>query len=410
MPIDSDITAKAVRRIQKARTQMLTTQVNGRYPLIFWATAALQLQLRPMPDMMARGGAMGFIGTDGTYIIFDPARIADESAISERQMISIIAHEVSHCVKGDLWRRGDRLPDVWNIAADMRIDPELIASGLEPPDHGSPEANLRFHDMKNNGRSAEEIYKELMQDPPQGGGGSMGGDIRDPCDPTSGAVADPIEKRHILEDLERRWNIIARQAAEHAKAQGHLPNGYEHLVEPVKPRLNPWDLIRHYVSMCRRDDYSWARPNRRSAWRGLTLPSLYSQGIGEILIGIDTSGSCTAQAPIFLGFLGSVLSEVKPERTVLMECDAYVHQVTEFAAGDELPPTVPVHGYGGTSMAPIWEKAHELNLDPVCAIVLTDLGMTEADFGPPQPFPVLWLSSEEGSAPWGQMAYLPAAS
>lgn len=423
MPMTLDEAIKiSTRRLQKARVRMLiqTDPATQKYPLIFWATAALHLNMRPVQALRMMCG--GNIATNGNDLLFDPFVYASPER-TDAQLMSDVAHEASHCVKGDIWRIGNRKKVPWNIACDMRIDPELIKYGFEGPDHGSPKANAMFHNMANYGRSAEEIYKE-REDAEEGEGGDQGngdgsgggdpmqGDILDPVfgdptDPTSG-TKDPAEAQRILEEMGRKWEIIGRQAAEIAKSHGTLPNGYEHLIKPVKPALNPWDLIRQYVSMCRKDDWSWAKPNRRTAFRGVATPSLYSEGIGTLLIGMDTSGSCAADIPTFLGFLALVLSEVKPERTVFMDCDCTIHKVREFTAYDELPGAVPASGYGGTSMAPLWDKCAEMNLDPVCAIVLTDCCMGVADFGEPQPFPVLWLSSDQGmSAPWGDYAELP---
>jgi predicted metal-dependent peptidase len=406
----------STRRLQRARSQMLvSTGTGGGCPFIFWATAALHLRLHPVPGLRVMAG--GNIATDGHSIIFDPFVYASDDR-TEAMLMADVAHEVSHCVKGDIWRVGSRDKKIWNIAADCRIDPELIANGFEGPDHGSAAANAYFHNPRNKGRSAEEIYEEIKNSLPDGGegggfaGDGMQGDVQEPTDdPTQpkdgqGKPLEGAARQEALEQLEQQWQIIARQAAETAKAQGKLPSGYEHLVAPVRPKTNPWDLIRYYVNMCRHDDYSFARQNRRSAWRGLALPSLHSEGVGELLVGIDTSGSCSSYIPSFLGFLGAVLDTVKPEKVTFMECDAGVHNVTDYTAYDELPQSMPIHGYGGTSMAPIWEKAEQLELAPVCAIVLTDLAMSTSDFGEPQPYPVLWLTPCSGQAPWGETCAL----
>jgi predicted metal-dependent peptidase len=394
----------ALRRLQRARSQMLIQRnENGKYPFVFWATAALHLKFRPIPGLKQMGGCE--IATNAREIIFDPFVYAGDK-FTEQQVMADVAHEVSHCVKGDLWRVGARDQRLFNVAGDMRIDPELIANGFVGPDHGSPAANAYFWNPRNKGRSAEELYEEVKADPPVFEPDGKEGDLRepggpDPTDPTGGART-PQEAKEIIDTLKRDWEIISRQAAEIAHAQGTLPKGYEHLIAPVRPRTNPWDLIKYFVSMCRRDDYSFARPSRRSVWRDLYLPSLLSEGIGEVLVGIDTSGSCAIYIPSFLGFLACVLDEVKPDKTWLIECDAEVHKVTEFTAYDELPANVPVHGYGGTSMRPIWREAEKRSIEPTCAIILTDLEMTKQGFGPEQPFPVLWLTPCGGTAPWGE--------
>jgi predicted metal-dependent peptidase len=425
---DQLILKAAARRIAKARTQLLLSP-----KFVFWATCALHLKPIPYEGMMVC--ERGPIGTDGTRLYYDPDFIVGglDSAYEQKfgvkaskpippwtdaELLGVIAHEVSHCTKGDVWRRGSREPGKWNIAADRRINQELLKNNLELPKDGQLGTLADF------GRSAEEIYRELPDDPNDGGkgqgpgspgaGGSMGGDIREPGqpepgqDPSQGNSMSAAERQAAAQDLQRKWDLVARQAAQIAKAQGHLPAGAEHLIEPIRPQLDPYAMLRHFVSMCRRDDYSWSRGSRRAAYRGLYLPSLYSEGIGELLIGMDTSGSCSSVAPLFLGFLNSVLTEVKPERVWFVECDAAVHNVTEFGEGEALPEQVPVHGFGGTSMRPIWEWADEHNINPVCAIVLTDLEMTDHDLGDARPHPTLWVSSTDRIAPWGETVRMEA--
>lgn len=399
----ADINRAAARRIARARTQLL---LNPRF--VFWATCALHLKLVPVPDMGAI--ARGSIGTDGTNLYYDPAFIAS-SAWTDDELLGVIAHEVSHVVKGHCWRRGNRDPENWNIAADHSLNPELTKNGLSLP-------KGCLNNPSNFGRSAEEIYNELPPPSPDGSGQGqaqspgMAGDVRDPSqgqpgqDPSASPPQTPQQRQEQIEALSRKWDLIARQAASIAKAQGHLPLGSEHLIEPIRPHLDPYAMLRHFVSMCRRDDYSWSRGSRRAAWRGLYLPSLNSEGIGEIVIAADTSGSTMSVLPLFLGFLNSVLVEVKPERVWFLECDAAIQAVTEFQAGEELEPAgVQAHGFGGTCMTPIWEWIEEHDVRPVCAIVLSDMCMREQDFGPAggPPMPVLWVSSTPGAvAPFGE--------
>jgi len=415
----AEINRLAARRIAKARTQLL---LNPRF--VFWATCALHLKLVPYPgmSMMERGS----IGTDGSNLYYDPDFIVNGGVgvkpdgsmtkiepWTDDELMGVIAHEVSHAVKGHCWRRGSREPGNWNIAADRALNPELTKNGLTLPAGA-------LNDPADFGRAVEEIYNTLP--PPQPGSGNqvqgqpaagagMSGDVRDPSspqpgqDPTASPSQSPQQRQDQLEALARKWELIARQAAQIAKAQGHLPLGSEHLIEPIRPHLDPYAMLRHFVSMCRRDDYSWARGSRRSLWRGLYLPSLNSEGVGELVVAIDTSGSTAAVVPLFLGFLNSILVEVKPEKVHFVECDAAIHHVTEFQAGEELPSAVAVHGFGGTSMCPIWEWAEENDIRPVCAVVLTDGQMSARDFGPDggPGFPVLWVISDQGRvAPFGE--------
>jgi hypothetical protein len=48
-------------------------------------------------------------------------------------------------------------------------------------------------------------------------------------------------------------------------------------------------------SAIRPADYSWTRPNRRHVWTGLYLPGIVCEGVGEICIAVDCSGSINAR-------------------------------------------------------------------------------------------------------------------
>ncbi len=411
MTVDNKTAQLAARRIAKARTRLL---LDKRF--VFWATCALHLRPVAMEGMLAQAG--GYIGTDGKYLFYDPAFIAGDKW-SDDELMGVIAHEVSHATKGDPWRGGKRDRKLWNVACDARIDPELIRHGLTLPPHGDDVAASAaiFQNPANFGRAAEDIYNSF---PPGGAasqslpGDGMAGDIREPGSGDPGdSNADgngqqqsltPQQRQQLVEELSKKWEIVTRQAAQIAKAQGHLPAGMEHLIEPVRPNLDPYAMLRHFVSMCRKDDYSWARGNRRHAWCGLYLPSLYSEGIGEIIISVDMSGSTSHVWPKFVGFLNSVLNEVKPEKTWFIEWDAAVQRVSEFSNGEQLPTEgVTIKGGGGTSCRPSWEWIAEHNIQPVCCIVLTDLDMSVYDMGDDPGFPCLWVSTTAGAVgPFGE--------
>jgi len=61
----------------------------------------------------------------------------------------------------------------------------------------------------------------------------------------------------------------------------------------MEPRRQRWtganccaDSVRHHPA-----DSSWMRPNRRHIWNGLYLPGVVREGVGEIAIAVDCSGS-----------------------------------------------------------------------------------------------------------------------
>ena len=235
-----EIDRLAARRIARARTQLL---LDPRF--VFWATCALHLKPVADRDIIASGG---FIGTDGEHLVYDPdfivnGHLPDHPPWTDDELVAVIAHETSHAVKGDCWRRGQRDPRNWNLSCDARINPELERAELNMAgikQSAGPMAGFLCNPA-NYGRSAEEIYAELPP-PDQSGPGAMGGDVRDPTIDPNGPQDGPAgaaARQAAADHLQQKWDLIARQAAQIAKAQGHLPAGMEHLVAPVRPRLDP---------------------------------------------------------------------------------------------------------------------------------------------------------------------------
>lgn len=406
------IRAVAERRLIRARTQLL---LDRQQRFVFFATLALHLQ-------PTEAVGLGTLAVDGVHLFYDPLIVASDHW-SDEDLLFVVAHEATHCALGHPWRIA-KLPQPVNMraaqyAADYVVNGNLVAAGLTAPKEAllKPGAEDQFF---------EQVYFELLKNPPpEPQGGSQGdggpgqphenygncGAVWDAASPKPGQSA--VEVAAKAAEAQRQWEIIARQAAQIAKAQGHLPGGFSHLVEPIKPRLDPYTILRQYLDATRHDDFSWRRPNRHFIYDGLYIPSLWSEGIGEVLLAIDTSGSVDdATVAEFLGFVGSVLSDVRPERTHLLLCDAQVHSHTIFEAGEELPRKVKITGRGGTDMRPIWAYAQKHGIThPVCAVVLSDMEMDDASFGPRGglPHPVVWVSStrDGNKAPFGETVELP---
>ena len=386
----ADVLKRADLRIRRARTQMILKR-----ELVFWSTGALHLQ--PVPVF-----GLGTMGVDGKHLYYDPLVVASNQW-NDEEMIFVIAHEAGHCMSLDHARREEREPRKWNVACDMRLNPALVAAGLKQPAGalGKPE---------HLGISAERLYLTLTDDDvAKAFGGGMGG-AGLVYDAEGDGEANGEAAKRAAEASAAEWDLIARQAAYLAKQQGKLPAGFEHLLEPKRPALDPRSVLRQFMSMSSANDYSWSRPNRRFIYRDLFLPSLRSESMGPVVIFIDTSGSISdGEASRFLGFVNAVLVDVKPETTWLVQCDAWVQSATAYPAGAQLPATVTIKGRGGTDMRPVWEWERREGVRPVCTIGLSDMCMSEEDFGPEggPGHPVLWISSTpDGRAPWGTVVYL----
>jgi len=62
------------------------------------------------------------------------------------------------------------------------------------------------------------------------------------------------------------------------------------------------------------------------------------------------------------------------------------------------------HGGGGTAFSPVFEYIEEHGIEPIAIVFLTDLCCD--DFGNEPNCPVLWVSTDEGTAPFGEVVLM----
>jgi predicted metal-dependent peptidase len=369
------------QKIQRARTALVLDQP-------FFGVLALRLAIIEDP-------ACGTAATDGKSMLYDPAFI---DALSHEEILAVVAHEVMHCAGGHPWRRDARDPFRWNVAADYAINCVLEEAGFKLP-------SFRLRDAKFDGQSAEWIYNRLPpQKQPKGGksgkGGSgndrpMGGgqDVRDAPSSKGQAAADAA--------TESDWQQATQQAAAAAKARGHLPACLDRFAKAAaQPRVDWRSVLRRFVQQAAKADYSWTRPNARFLASGLYLPALRSEALGPIAVAVDTSGSIdNVTLGEFFAEINAIAGEMRPERVVVMYCDAKVGRTDTFERDDVIVPH-PVGG-GGTSHVPVMNAVDAMEETPVCLICLTDL-YTEHRPEPPA-VPVLWAATHPQEVPYGEV-------
>lgn len=141
-------TKKAVlRKMIRCRSRIL-----GQYPFYGYLVMHLQLGVTDC----------GTACTDMTHLLFDPD-FAEQ--LSEEEMIFVMLHEVLHCSLAHCTRGRDYQPELFNIAADIVVNsnilysmgiPEFEVAGI-PAMHMTPDGREGYH------FSAEEVYKMLLQ-------------------------------------------------------------------------------------------------------------------------------------------------------------------------------------------------------------------------------------------------------
>ena len=144
------------------------------------------------------------------------------------------------------------------------------------------------------------------------------------------------------------------QAQLTALAAGKSPAGMKRMVEQARHAPVDWrEALRRFFSQTVPQDYRWTPPNRRFVWAGLYLPGLHREGIGEIAIGVDCSGSISDKLlSKFSAGVNAIAAESRPELVRVLYCDAVIQRVDEFADGEKIERN-PVGG-GGTDCRPVF--------------------------------------------------------
>jgi predicted metal-dependent peptidase len=409
---------QAHEKLVKARTVLLVTQP-------FWGCLALHLELVELPE----DAPMQFktMAVDGVHLYYFPCFV---KKITDQELVAVVAHEVSHCCFKHMTRRGHRNPVIWNMAGDFLINSMLHKATFVLP-------NPHLYDAKYDALSTEEIYERIkdevqkqLKQKQQGKGkgqGSKGqkkgqrqgneqgdgdedgegGGISIPdtdldIDPgMCGGVMDaagPAEK-HKSDGVEREWDANVRMAVNVAKRAnaGTVPGYLERLISQLKEARVSWrELTRQFIDTSMTKDYSWSRPNRRSASTGNITPGFIADALHHMVFAVDTSGSIDmAMLTAFLSEISGALNDGTADKLTVVYADTRVAHVDEYMTGDVVK-CEKIHGGGGTCFNNTMEWIKTNAPDAQCVVYLTD--MLTSSFGEDPGMPVLWA------------CYLPKAS
>jgi predicted metal-dependent peptidase len=404
-------TLAGVVRIQKARTALLLD-----HP--FFGTLLFRLGARALSSIAT-------MATDGVSLYFNPEFV---EGLSSAELIGTLAHETMHPALQHHTRRGGRNPRRWNMACDYAINPMLVDAGLT-----LPKDVLMDHRFR--GMSAEEIYNRLEAGEDrssrdqdgyrnQQSGSGEGGEEQATGDPdadtpwvpeTVGGIGQVLDaatdaegSSSSVEEQAREWQMAVQQAENVARLAGKMPAGAVRSLEAAKTASIDWrELSRRAWSETIPADYSWTRPNRRHIWNGLYLPGVTSEGVGEVVIAVDCSGSIQArQLGLFEAEIRSILDGQQPRLVHVLYFDTQVHRHDTYLAGQSISLT-PVGG-GGTDFRPCFRWLEDKGIYPQTMVFLTDLWGEFPNIAPE--YPVIWAATGSNRpAPFGQVVPMAVA-
>lgn len=348
------------KSLTKARATMLNENP-------FFGVLALRLK-------MVENNTIPTLATDGASIYYNAEFCASMTVPLLR---SAVAHEVGHCIFQHVGRLNGRDKKRWNHAGDYVINLMLKEAGFE-----IGRGWLFNTDFK--GLTADEVYSRLPEDPP---GEAL-------CDIMAGP---PDESDKTV--LDNEWRVATMQSANLAKQAGKLPGCLQRFINDVSDYKVDWRTqLRDLFSGKAKNDFSWARPNRRMLSMGHYLPSLHSDSFGTVVVVTDDSGSISdAILSVFSAEIKAIRAAVVPELTIHMSCDSAINHHAEFSPGDEF--VIDSKGGGGTDFRPPFARLSEDQVTPAVFVYLTD------GYGPfPQEapdYPVIWCMTTPVQGPFG---------
>jgi predicted metal-dependent peptidase len=364
------------RRLSKAKTSLILESP-------FIGTIALN-----MPFILSN--EVPTAATNGKRVVFNPSFI---EPLTDEELKFLVAHEVFHPMMEHNFRRGERNPRKWNRACDYVINKLLSDEGVGKMPSGGLLSDQIY---QAGGGTSDGIYNILEDQPGDDGSGGYadGNGPFDDCEDAEGGAAEQAQ-------AQAEMKIKVAQAAQAAKMMGKLSANMQRLVDEVlQPKVNWADIMWRFFQKARTDQRTYARPSRIFAAQGLYLPSVTGETMGEMVFGVDCSGSVTPQEiNQAAAEVTKVFEHFRPSKLHVIYFDSEVSHYESYTPGDVLD--IKPHGGGGTAFSPVFRYVQEHDIEPVACVFLTDLYCY--DFGDEPDYPVLWVSNGADKAPFGEV-------
>lgn len=343
--------------------------------------------------------AVGTMSINSKAITYSPSWV---NSLKIEEVEAVIAHEVLHYLLLHHVRGIGKDGDTWNEACDYVVNAELRKY------FKLPAGNL--YDPKFEGMDADTVYalletdkanKQKQQQNQQDDGNDDGDDDSGSNQPQQGSdnqgSSDKNQPQNwgkveaVKEDEAAEAEAEAKEAASEAlnaakqAGKGFSPALTAMLHEIIEPKKDWRALLNKFMAEIAKNDYTWAKPNRRYTSMGLYLPSLESLEIGKIVFAIDTSISVNENLLAnFGGELKGIASMFSIPITVI-HCDDDIRKVEELDIDTDLTPV----GRGLTSFEPVFKYVNENLPDTKALIYFTD-GFCHDKIEAPD-YEVLWV-------------------
>jgi predicted metal-dependent peptidase len=348
----------------------------------FFGNMATRLQIKSADDWL------GTAAVDGRNLYFNTQFF---NAMNNKEVEFVIAHEILHCVFDHLGRRDDRIPRIYNIAADYIVNNLLVRDRIGE----KPKLVDCYQDFKYDKWSSEEVYDDILEEAKKNGeeflkqlgelldehidwegegdegqGKDKEGSGADGKESKSRPTYSKDELKKIKDEIKE--NMIS---AAQTSGAGNVPGEIARMIkELTEPKMNWREMLRQQIQSTVRNDYTFSRPSRKGQMTGAILPGMNFDETIDICIALDMSGSIgDDQARDFLSEIKGIMDEYKDYNIKLWCFDTKVYNEQDFSAdgGDDLMD-YEIKGGGGTEFMVNWDYMKYNDIQPKKFIMFTD--------------------------------------
>ena len=361
----------------QARERLITARIGLLLRHSFFGNLATRLELVNADEWCPTAA------TDGKRFYYNARFIM---MLRKKEVEFLVGHEVLHVVYDHMDRRGDRDPQLWNIADDYCVNADLKRHNVGEFITTVPCLyNYKYENMP-----AEQVYDDLYENAEfidvdqlleqmldkhmdgDGEGEGAGGD-EDGAGDKEGK--GPVKMSQAEKDeLKQEIKEAILSAAEGVEA-GNLPKGVERMIKDMTAPVMDWnELIQSNVTSSFSNDYSFMKPNRRGWHMDAILPGMTPGEEIEADVFIDLSGSIGyEQGSTFLSEVGGMMSQFDGYKLRVHCFDTAVYNTKEYSSDNmEDIEQYEMYGGGGTDFDCIFNHLKEEGRVPKLLIVFTD--------------------------------------
>jgi predicted metal-dependent peptidase len=380
---------------REVREHLITARVGMLLRASFFGNLATRLKLVNADEWCPTAA------TDGRNFYYNTRFI---KMLKPKEIEFLFGHEVLHCIYDHFGRRGDRDPQLWNIANDYAVNGDLKKHRVGEFITSVP----CLYDTKYEGKSSEEIYDHLYEnadkisindlidklidehmdgDDGNESGAGNGGDKEGKSG--KGRPKISAEERAKIRDEIKEAMLSAAQTCD----AGNLPLGVKRMIQDLTdPKIDYREMLRMQLESTIKSDYTWMRTGRKGWHMEAIMPGMKTNDAIDIAVAIDMSGSIgDKQGRDFLSEIKGIMESFDSYRIHVFAFDTDIYNPQQYNSENlEDITNYDLQGGGGTDFDAIFNYLKTEEIEPKKLVVFTD-GYPFGSWGDENYCDTLWV-------------------